>query len=170
MQRPDRDAARTGSARRAEDGVDDPLAATLTTSRALLGVVARSVADALELVTLPQFRVLVVLAASGPLRMGALAQRVDAVPSTFSRSLDRMERQGWVTRQPSPGSRREVLIHLTPEGAELVATVTERRCREIARILSELSPTEVETVARGFALFAAAAGEAPPDDLLLLGM
>jgi DNA-binding MarR family transcriptional regulator len=148
----------------------DPREATLTTSRALLGVVARSVAEALEMVTLPQLRVLVVLAGSGPLRMGALAQRVGAVPSTFSRSIDRMEQGGWVRRQHSPDSRREVLIHLTPHGENLVAHVTDRRRREIADILAQLKPDDRQAVGRAFALFAAAAGEPLPEDMIILGL
>lgn len=149
---------------------NDPREATLTTSRALLGVVARSVAEALELVTLPQFRVMVVLAGAGPLRMGALAQRIGANPSTFSRSLDRMERQGWVRREQSPDSRREILIHLSPHGEQLVAHVTDRRRTAIAEILARLQPDERRAVGKAFALFAAAAGEPPAEDLILLGL
>jgi DNA-binding MarR family transcriptional regulator len=149
---------------------DDPREATLMASRALLGVIARSVSEALEDVTLPQFRVMVILTGSGPLRMGSLAKRVGAVTSTFSRSLDRMEKQGWVRREPSPDSRREVQIHLTRRGSDLVASVTERRRREIAEILGRMSADDAHQVARAFALFAAAAGEVPAEDLLVLGV
>ncbi|CAN5577814.1 MarR family transcriptional regulator [soil metagenome] len=148
----------------------DPREATLTSSRALLGVIARSVAQALEMVTLPQFRVLVVLAGSGPLRMGALAERIGAIPSTFSRSIDRMEQAGWVRRENSPDSRREVLIHLTPHGENLVAHVTDRRRQEIEEILSQLKPDDRQAVGRAFALFAAAAGEPLPEDMIILGL
>ncbi len=148
----------------------DPREATLTTSRALLGVVARSVSEALEMVTLPQFRVMVVLAGNGPMRMGALAKRVGAVLSTFSRSIDRMEKGGWVHREHSPDSRREVLIQLTPHGEQLVSHVTERRRREIAEILAQLKPDDRQAVGRAFALFAAAAGEPLPEDLIVLGL
>jgi DNA-binding MarR family transcriptional regulator len=122
------------------------------------------------MVSLPQFRVLVVLAGSGPLRMGALAQRVGAVPSTFSRSLDRMEHGGWVRREQSPDSRREVLVHLTPHGENLVAHVTDRRRQEIASILAQLKPDDRRAVGRAFALFAAAAGEPLAEDMIILGL
>ena len=148
----------------------DPKEATLTTSRALLGVVARSVSEALEMVSLPQFRVMVVLAGNGPMRMGALAQRVGAIPSTFSRSVDRMEKGGWVRREHSPDSRREVLIHLTPHGEQLVSHVTNRRRLEIEEILAQLKPEDRRAVGRAFALFAAAAGEPLPEDLIVLGL
>ncbi len=148
----------------------DPREATLTTSRALLGVVARSVSEALEMVTLPQFRVMVMLAGNGPMRMGVLAHRVGAIPSTFSRSVDRMENGGWVRREHSPDSRREVLIHLTPHGEQLVSHVTNRRRTEIEEILAQLKPEDRRAVGRAFALFAAAAGEPLPEDLIVLGL
>lgn len=148
----------------------DPDDATLTASRALLGVVARSLTDVLEMVTLPQFRILVVIASSGPLRMGALAQRVGSTPSTLSRAIDRLEAGGWVRREHSPDSRREILIHLSPHGEQVVAHVTERRRREIGEILEQLRPDDRKAVGRAFALFAAAAGEPPPEDVIVLGL
>jgi DNA-binding MarR family transcriptional regulator len=136
----------------------------------LLGIVARSVADALDVVTLPQFRILVVLAGAGPLRMGVLAARVGAVPSTFSRTMDRMVDSGWVERKESPESRREVLIDLTPHGAQLVAHVTERRRRQMAAILSSLSGEQQRAIIDAFEMFSSAAGEPAPEDLLTLGL
>lgn len=148
----------------------DPAEATLVTSRALLAVVARSLSEALEMVTLPQFRVMVILASSEPLRMGALAARAHSNISTFSRSLDRMVAAGWVRRVGSPDSRREVLVELTPHGQQLVAHVTERRREEIATIMGRLSPKDQKAVGEAFAAFARAAGEPPVEDLLTLGL
>ena len=143
---------------------------TVTASRALLGAVARSMAGALELVTLPQFRVLVVLATSGHLRTGALADRVGVGHSTFSRSVDRMVVGGWVSRSTSPVSRREIMISLTPAGRALVDEVTVRRRAEISGILSRLSDNELLAVETGFSLFSLAAGEVSAEELLILGI
>jgi DNA-binding MarR family transcriptional regulator len=148
----------------------DAVDATLTTSRALLGVVARSVASALEVVTLPQFRVLVLLTADGPIRIGSLAEQRGAVPSTFTRSVDRMVAGGWIARAENPDSRREVLIELTDDGRRLVEAVTERRRREIRDVLKLLSDEDRASVARAFTLFNAAAGEPTVEDLLTLGL
>lgn len=144
--------------------------ATLLVSRALLGVVARSVAGALEVVSLPQFRVLVVLSGSGPVRMGALAERLDANQSTFSRSMDKIVAGGWARRSSSPDSRREVLISLTSRGQALVDEVTERRRREISAILDRLTPTEQDAVRTALELFAVAADESSVEELLVLGI
>ena len=144
--------------------------ATLTASRALLGVVARSVSSALEHVTPPQFRVLVILSTDGPLRTSTLAARMDAVPSTFTRSLDKMEAGGWITRRENPDSRREVLVDLTEAGRRLVHDVTARRREEIRAVIAKLSPAERAAVVRGLALFSSAAGEPPVDELLVPGL
>ena len=138
-------------------------------SRALLALVARTIAPALERVSLQQFRVLVVLVGAGPHRLGALAGRLDVVPSTFSRTIDRMEAAGWVTRSPSADSRREVIVDVTPEGRRLVEDVTEARRRELVDILAKLPAERRRAMAEAFEDFAAAAGEPAIEDLLPIG-
>jgi DNA-binding MarR family transcriptional regulator len=149
---------------------DDEVEAVLRASRALLGVVARSVAEALESVTLPQFRVLVVLASSGPMPIGTLASRLGSTPSTFSRFLDRMEEARLVARQPSPDSRREVLVALRPRGAAIVEEATEQRRKAMAEILRHLSGSERTAVVGALDAFSRAAGEPAPETLLVLGL
>ncbi|QNE45884.1 MarR family transcriptional regulator [Glaciihabitans sp. INWT7] len=144
--------------------------AILTSSRALLGVVARSVSPALEFVTLPQFRVLVVLTSSGPLRMGSLAERMGANSSTFSRSIDRMVAGGWVERGPSPDSRREVLIRATESGRALVDEVTARRRHAVSDIIATMSAEDQQSVVSALEIFADAASEPAVEELLILGL
>jgi DNA-binding MarR family transcriptional regulator len=147
-----------------------PADATLTASRALLGIVARSVAPALEAVSLPQFRVLVLLSADGPTRVGHLAERVGANISTFSRSVDRMVAGGWIVRSENPDSRREVLLELTDDGRWLVESVHTRRRREIAAVLEKMSTADRSALTKALSAFTVAAGEPGVDDLLPLGL
>ena len=149
---------------------DDAVSAVLTASRAMLGVIARSFADTLETVTLPQFRVLVLLSSLGPQRTGILAERLGANLSTFSRSLDRMVASGWVRREQNPGSRREVIITLTPEGEGIVNDVTQRRREDFRSILAQLTPAQRRQVFEAFDVFNSAAGEPTVEDLLPLGL
>ena len=142
----------------------------LTASRALLGIVARSVAPALEAVSLPQFRVLVLLAEQGATRVGRLAEQIGAHPSTFSRSIDRLAAAGWVARGENPDSRREVLLDLTDDGRWLVESVTVRRHREIAAVLGRMGAEDRRSLAASLAAFNVAAGEPSVGDLLPLGM
>ena len=148
----------------------DAVEVTLTASRALLGVVARSISGALSTVTIPQFRVLVLLTRDGPLRTGELAHRMGAVPSTFTRAVDRMAAADLIERVPSPDSRREVLVRVTPHGRAIVDEVTERRRAELTRILVKLTSEEQAAIQRGLSIFSSAADEASAEDLLILGL
>jgi DNA-binding MarR family transcriptional regulator len=148
----------------------DEVETALAASRALVGVVARSLAGVLEQVTLPQFRVLVVLCAEGPIRSGVLAERLGIHQSTFTRTADRLVAQGWIRREPNAESRREVLVDLTDPGRSLVIDVMKARRAQIERILASASPTERETIRGGFEAFARAAGEPEASLLLTLGV
>ncbi|MCV2395607.1 MarR family transcriptional regulator [Actinotalea sp. M2MS4P-6] len=160
------------TAHRRGSGLDDATDATLRASRALLGVVARSLSEALEHVSLPQFRVLVLLAVDGPLRSGVVAERMGIHPSTFSRNADRLVAGGWVRRVEDPDSRLSVLIELTDTGADLVDRVTRRRRAELREILATMPPETRDVLAGALESFADAAGEAGAGaaDLTALGM
>ncbi|WIB12286.1 MarR family winged helix-turn-helix transcriptional regulator [Curtobacterium sp. MCPF17_052] len=129
-------------------GIDELLAA----SRGLLGVVARSLAPALEDVTVPQFRLIVLVTTLGPTRSGDLAERLAVGPSTLTRNVDRLVADGWVERLPSAESRREVLVGATDQGRALVADVMERRRVEIVGLLASLGEDERATVFAGAAV------------------
>lgn len=87
----------------------------LAASRALVGVAVRSMAPALEEMSMQQYRVLVLLTARGPLRSGVLADELEIHASTFSRLADQLVSGGWIQRLENPSSRREVLIDLAPQ-------------------------------------------------------
>src|SRR3954452_19741046 len=132
----------------------DDVDATLTASRALVGVVARSLAEVLEQITLPQFRVLVVLCAEGPLRSGVLAERLGIHQSTFTRTADRLVTQGRIRWEVNPESRREVLVDLTDAGRDLVLTAMKARRVEIERVLRRATPEQRAAIRTGFEAFA----------------
>jgi DNA-binding MarR family transcriptional regulator len=144
--------------------------ATMTASRALLGVVARSLAPVLDQVSLAQFRVLVLLAARGATRSGQLAEDLGVHPSTFTRMTDRLVAAGWVERLEPPGNRREVHVALTASGAGLVDEVMQRRREALAKILNPLPQEQRQQIVTGLELFAEAAGEPALRDLATLGL
>lgn len=162
---------RTARASRGSRAADTAEAteAVLLSSRALLGIVARSLAPAHDQVSVPQFRVLVLLSVHSPQRSGELAERVGVHPSTFTRMADRLVAGGWVERAENPHSRREVLVDLTPAGAELVRSVHQRRREEIDGVLRRLDAADRKAVLAGFELFARAAGEPSPEEISTLG-
>ena len=142
----------------------------LRASRAMLGIVARSMVPALEQVSLPQFRVLVLLETGGPTRVGVLAERLGVVVSTFSRSLDRLESGGWVRRSQSTEDRREVTVSITEQGSRLVREVSEQRDAELAAVLARVSAGDRAVLERAFTSFADEAGEPALTDMLVLGI
>jgi len=124
----------------------------------------------MDTVTLPQFRVLVVLSNFGPLRVGQLAVHLGANQSSFSRFADRMITGGLISRSASTENRREVIISLTKKGSDVYAEVTRARREEISEVLGRLSAAEQDAVLAGFEAFARAAGEPRAEETLILGV
>ena len=147
------------------DGIDELLAA----SRGLLGVVARSLAPALEDVTVPQFRLIVLATTLGPTRSGDLAERLAVGPSTLTRNVDRLVADGWVERLPSAESRREVLVGATDRGRTLVADVMERRRVEIVGLLETIPEDERASVFAGAAVLRRAMHEPLLEEISAFG-
>ena len=139
--------------------LEDVADAVLTASRVLVAVAARSLAAHEEDASLQQYRSLVVLASRGAQRPVDLAGALGVEPSTVTRLCDRLVRKGLITRRRQGPDRREVRLALTPQGAELVETVTRRRREEIRHILASVPPAAHAELVRAFSSFSRAAGE-----------
>ena len=146
-----------------DEDVNAVTSAVLTASRLLVAVSARSLAAAEERVTLPQFRMLVVLAGRRELNLAALAEALAVNPSTALRMVDRLCAAKLVTRRVNPASRREVVLRLTPAGRQVVDDVTARRRQEIARIVQRLAPRQRTALVRALRTFAKAGDEPAAD-------
>jgi DNA-binding MarR family transcriptional regulator len=151
----------TGMARRSADRQSEVIDAILGAGRVLAGVGARTIAEVDPDVTVPQFRVLVVLATAGPQRVADLASALDAEPSTATRLCDRLARKKLVRRQRLTTDRRTVQVLLGDPGRRLVDQVAERRRAEVARILRRVSAGDQERLIEMLRAFALAAGEDP---------
>ncbi len=133
------DPAADEAAREADDrAADEVVTAVLTASRLLVAVSARSLAAVEEALTLPQFRMLVLLDSRGAMNISRLGEHLDVNPSTAMRMVDRLTAAGMLGREPGLGSRREILIDLTVKGRNAVRETTERRREEIARIVAAM--------------------------------
>jgi DNA-binding MarR family transcriptional regulator len=108
-------------------------------------------------VTLPQYRVLVLIAARGRQRLIDLAEALDVNQSTASRMCDRLVAKRLVRRSRLPSDRRTVRIATT--GRALVDGVTRHRRGGLARVLSELTPRQQEDVVAALSAFALVADE-----------
>lgn len=146
------------------DDVDAVTDAVLTASRLLVALSARSIAAVDDTITIPQFRLLVLLANEDPLKLTAIAGHLGVNPSTATRMVDRLVSAGLIERETNPASRREVVVRLSHAGRTLVAGVTSRRRAEIAEIVGRMSTTSRRGLVRAMSAFAAAGGEPPAGD------
>lgn len=146
---------------RARDDVEAVTRAVLTASRLLVAVSARSLAAVGERVTLPQFRMLMVLSTRGATKLVVLADLLQVAPSTAMRMVDRLIAAGLADRQTNPANRRETLLRLTEDGRRTVEDVTARRRTEIARIVERLDPRQRAALVGALTAFNEAGGEPP---------
>ena len=128
-------------------------------TRVLAGVALRSLDVLDSAVTLPQFRLLAVLADLGPAPSGQAARALGLDPSTVTRLAGRMVAAGHVARGTDPHHRGVVTLELTASGRGLVAAADGWRRQELARILALLAPPEQQALTTALGLLVAAAGE-----------
>jgi MarR family transcriptional regulator for hemolysin len=84
-------------------------------------------------VTWPQALSLLVLADQGaPISATRLVEHLGLGRTAMTSVVDRLERNGWVERRPSPVDRRTADLVLTAEGAQLVTAI-----RPVLRTLAE---------------------------------
>ncbi|MCU7730275.1 MarR family transcriptional regulator [Actinoplanes sp. KI2] len=142
-----------------EPAQPDTVKALVLASRAFVGVAARSFAVVDPDVTLPQFRVLVVLVARGPQRSSDIADELQVNPSTATRMLDRLIRKGLVRRSRSASDRRAVQVRATAEGRQIVEQTMAHRRAELQRIVENTCGLWQPAVVTALTTFAEAAGE-----------
>jgi DNA-binding MarR family transcriptional regulator len=142
---------------RADDDVDTAIDAVMSTSRVLVAVAARALAHVGGDLTLPQFRMLAVLA-EGPQTIAQLASQLDVHGSTATRMCSRLESKQLVAKRPSPEDRREVLVTLRARGARVVDAVARRRRAEIAAVVANLSDAQRRALVDALTAFGDAAG------------
>lgn len=121
-------------------GADDLTEALLSASRVFVALAAQSVAEPVADLTLPQFRVLVVLATRGPQNLGSLAAALEVNPSTASRLCERLVRRRLIKRQTSSTDRREIRLTIAPNGLEAYELVTARRRERLGALVDRLPP------------------------------
>jgi DNA-binding MarR family transcriptional regulator len=141
--------------------------AVLAASQMMVAVAARSLDAAASEVTLPQFRVLVMLSLRGAQRPGDIAADLAVEPSTATRMCDRLVRKELVTRAHATEDRRTVVVELTTAGQELVGTVMHRRRLEFERLATAVPSEQHEAVISALRVLIDASGARPDRDWAL---
>ena len=128
-------------------------------TRVLAGVALRSLEVLDGAVSLPQFRVLAVLADLRQARSARVASALGLEASTVTRLVDRLVASGHVSREVDPSNRSAVTLELTSRGRRLVADVAAWRKRELTRILQGLEPDDRTVLTGALRMLVEAAGE-----------
>ncbi|MFF6989289.1 MULTISPECIES: MarR family transcriptional regulator [unclassified Streptomyces] len=90
------------------------------------------------------------VADSDPLRPGELAQRLGVEASHVTRTVQQLQKAGYVTRAPDPDDRRAQRIELTEAGRKAVISVRDAGARGMQMALSEWSTDELQQLAALF--------------------
>ncbi|BCJ69166.1 MarR family winged helix-turn-helix transcriptional regulator [Polymorphospora rubra] len=130
-------------------------------ARVLVGMTAHTLARLDVDITLPQYRMLVLLVSNGPRRTVDLAADLGVHPSTVTRTSDRLIRRGLVRREHREQDRRVAWVGLTSEGCALVGAVTRQRAGEIRALVESVGVVDPRALASVLQALVAASGELP---------
>lgn len=90
------------------------------------------------------------VADSEPLRPGELANRLGVEASHVTRTVQQLQKSGYVTRVPDPDDRRAQRIRLTDAGREAIARVRDAGARGMQLALADWKPEELRQLAALF--------------------
>jgi DNA-binding MarR family transcriptional regulator len=96
----------------------------------------------------PQLTVVKLLEQVGDLSLSELSDKIRAQNSTVTGIIDRMEREGLVTRERSKEDRRVVHIRLTPKGRALAGEIPVEPMEIFKGALQSLSAQEMRDLMR----------------------
>jgi DNA-binding MarR family transcriptional regulator len=138
--------------------------AMMPVSRTMTAIVARTLTEVGQDITVPQLRVLVLLNSRGPMRLSSIAEHLDVNPSNASRTCEQLASADKVRRSRDEDDRRSVVLELSDDGARLVADLMARRRQLIDGVVGRMSSEDQEALARGLDAFSAAVAAAPPEE------
>ena len=125
------------------------LDAYIKLTRAVSSVEARlAPALATAALTPTQLGVLEALLHLGPLGQRVLGDKLLTSGGNITTVVDNLEARGLVRRERRGDDRRQVTVHLTPEGRRLITKVFPNHVRAIVDAFSALAPNEQETLGR----------------------
>lgn len=111
---------------------------------AMMKEFARRQADQLfrDDITLPQFLILELLYHEGKFMMTDLARTMRVTTAAMTGIVDRMVRDGYVSRMHNPEDRRIVNIKLTTKGSGLIKRISEDRRKMLVSVFGKVSETD----------------------------
>jgi DNA-binding MarR family transcriptional regulator len=95
---------------------------------------------------------------------GELAEHTMVTTGAMTKRLDRLERDGLVTRRPSAVDGRGRVVALTPAGRKLIDRAFTDHMANERRLLDQLTPREADELERLLAKWLATFETPPPDE------
>lgn len=132
-------------------------------SNAVSGLIARAYQDRFGL-TVPQWRLICVLAEDGGLTQNQLVARTVMDKVTVSRAAQGLQRRHLVDRSDHHADGRSHVLALTQQGAGLYAEIAPLALAYEAALISGLSPEEVAMLKRLLHRLQQAAGQLAGED------
>lgn len=127
-------------------------------SNAVSGLIARAYEDRFGL-TVPQWRLLCVLAEDGRLSQVQIVARTVMDKVTVSRAAHGLAKRRLVTRSQNKADARSHVLTLTPEGRGLHAEIAPLALAYEAALIAGLAPEEVTLLKRLLGRLQSAAGQ-----------
>jgi DNA-binding MarR family transcriptional regulator len=97
--------------------------------------------------TVSQFHILKVMALNGQHQLGELADFLGVSPPATTKNIDKLERLGFVLRNPSAGDRRVTLLSVSRAGRKVVDKYEKIKAARLAPVLEKFGAEELETFA-----------------------
>jgi DNA-binding MarR family transcriptional regulator len=138
--------------------------AMMAVSRTMTAIVARTLSEVADELTVPQLRVLVLLNSRGPMNLTTIAEHLDVNPSNASRTCDQLVTAGRISRQPDQDDRRSAVLQLNDEGTRLLASIMTARRRLIDGVIERMDPADQQMLAQGLEAFTATVAALPPGE------
>lgn len=110
-------------------------------------------------VSLPQLRALMIVARNDGMKLTSLGEAMDALPSSASRLCDRLVAAGLLEREASTADRREVRLHLTGEGVDLLEHLALARQRYLGEVIAAMPASARSALVHGLTEFTRAAAD-----------
>lgn len=93
----------------------------------------------------------------GPLRPGALAERLSISAASASRLIDVLIDGGWARRDPDPSDGRACLLSLSPQGEAALERLRREGTGDLAAGIEELTDAQREALAAALPVLVALA-------------
>jgi DNA-binding MarR family transcriptional regulator len=94
-----------------------------------------------------QLSALAVIANSGPMTLGALAEQERVAPPSITKVVSILESDGLVTRTSCPEDRRVCRVAISPDGAALLEETRRRKTAWLSGRISELDSEQQRRLA-----------------------